>query len=139
MGFNDNIGFRQGTCYPWLLHDFDTRSELDVLELPLVIQDKCLIDILGCGREEWALDWAERIVDRVEAVGGLITLLWHPGTLARPLYENIYRRILQMLREKGAYFATMREVGRTWLSTARPITDASSKKLNEDARAGEMT
>ncbi len=120
LGFNDNIGFRQGTSYPWPLHDFDARGELDVLELPLVVQDKCLIDILGCGNEELALDWAERIIDRVEAVGGLLTLLWHPGTLARPLYENIYRCILQMLREKQAYFGTMREVGQTWLATAQP-------------------
>ncbi len=152
LGLNDNIGFRHGTCYPWLLHDFNSEpkkgpglicpngpegashklnlvpfsasnseTELDVLELPLAVQDKCLVDILGCGSEDLVMDCAERIIERVEAVGGVLTILWHPGTLGRPLYENTYRRILKMLREKKAHFGTMREIGEKWLARGKLI------------------
>ncbi|MFH1924093.1 MAG: polysaccharide deacetylase family protein [Planctomycetota bacterium] len=119
LGFNDNIGFRYGTSYPWSLHDLEADTELPVLELPLIIQDKCLATILGCGSEELAMEWASKIVERVRAVGGVLTVLWHPGFLGQQLYENVYRHILGMLFAEGAYFATMRQIAEIWLAQKR--------------------
>lgn len=114
LGFNDNIGFRCGTSYPWLLRDLESDTELEVLELPLVVQDKCLVRSLGCDSEELALDWVGRIIRRVKEVGGVFTLLWHAGSLGSPVYENVYRQILGMLFAEGACFATMRRIAEIW-------------------------
>jgi hypothetical protein len=114
IGFNDDIGFRYGTSYPWHLHDVRSGQQLNVLELPLVIQEKCLIRILGQGHKDEALDRATRLVQRVQAVGGLITLLWHPETIRWPLYVDVYRSLLVLLRENGAWFGTMAEVADWW-------------------------
>jgi len=116
LGFNDNIGFRCGTCYPWPLHDLQSNVELDVLELPLIIQDKCLVDVLACGSEELAMEWADRIIERVRAVGGVLTLLWHAGRLGQPLYEKVYRRILKRVCDTGGYFGTMADIARRWFA-----------------------
>jgi hypothetical protein len=128
LGYNDDVGFRHGTCYPWRLRDGSSARVLDVLELPLVIQEKCLVEVLGCGSAELAMAWAGRIVERVESVGGVLTLLWHPGTFSRPACAETYRRLLKSLHEKGAWFGTMGEIGRWW-SESRHVSSAA------DARA----
>lgn len=120
LGFNDNIGFRCGTCHPWFLRELESDVTLGVLELPLIIQDKCLIDTLGCGSEDLAMEWATHIIERVREVGGVFAILWHPGNLGRQRYENVYRRVLKLTYEKGAYFGTMREVRQHWLRGCKP-------------------
>ncbi|MEX0611875.1 MAG: polysaccharide deacetylase family protein [Pirellulales bacterium] len=114
VGFNDDIGFRYGTSLPWRLRDVRNDEPLDVLELPLVIQEKCLIRILAQGRKNEALERADRLIRRVRAVGGLLTLLWHPETIRFPIFVEVYRSLLASLRDQGAWFGTMAEVDDWW-------------------------
>jgi len=44
LGFNDNIGFRFGTCYPWHLYDLKAEKELPIMEIPLIIQDGAMLN-----------------------------------------------------------------------------------------------
>ena len=72
------------------------------------------------GSEDLAMEWAAHIIERVRAVGGVFAILWHPGNLGRKRYENVYRRILKLIFEKGAYFGTMREIRQLWLRAYEP-------------------
>jgi len=114
IGFNDDIGFRYGTAMPWKLRDTRDDRELQVIELPLVIQEKCLIRLIAEGNERVALQRANTIAKRVRDVGGVLTLLWHPVTIRQPLYVNIYRKILESLSDQGAWFGTMSEIANWW-------------------------
>ena len=35
LGFNDNVGFRFGTCYPYHLYDLKAEKQLPIMEIPL--------------------------------------------------------------------------------------------------------
>ena len=43
LGFNDNVGFRFGTCYPYHLYDLNAEKELPIMEIPLVIHDGAML------------------------------------------------------------------------------------------------
>ena len=114
LGFNDNIGFRFGTCYPWNLYDLENEKELDILEIPLIIQDGAIIKKMGLD-EQTALTYAKEIIRKVEEVSGVLTLLWHPDLIMTPKYFNIYKRILEYLSLKKPWFATISSLGDYWL------------------------
>lgn len=114
LGFNDDVGFRSGTCWPFELADWQSQSRVQVTELPLVIQDKCLTKIVGQGDAQRSLDLGMEIADRVEAVGGVLTLLWHPRLINDPLSMEVYHGLLDGLKRRGAWFGTMQEVGKWW-------------------------
>ena len=114
LGFNDEVGFRHGTSYPWRLWDRMAQENLQLLELPLAMQDKCLLRIVAKGSPEVALETATMLADRVAAVGGVLTLLWHPCTIRNEVYLNLYRELLLILRHRNAWFGTMAEVARWW-------------------------
>jgi len=47
----------------------------------------------------------------VEKVGGVLTLLWHPNQIINDDWWDLYLRILKYLKEKNAWFGSVREVG----------------------------
>jgi len=114
LGFNDNIGFRNGTSHPWFLPGPNAGRDSSVIELPLVIQDKGLLESLCLGVEECALEWTELLAERVRSVGGVLTLLWHPRILQEHGGAEQYERTLKLLERKGAWFGTMAMIGAFW-------------------------
>jgi peptidoglycan/xylan/chitin deacetylase (PgdA/CDA1 family) len=79
LGFNDNLGFRFGTCYPWRLYDLHAKAELPITEIPLIVQDGAMLNPTKGMRldEETAFQYVEQIAEAVERVGGVLTLLWY--------------------------------------------------------------
>lgn len=133
LGFNDNIGFRCETSYPWRLRDLNANELLNVLELPLVIQDKCLIEAIAGGSEDLAMECVERMADRVSQVGGVLTLLWHPRMLTNSTYVSVYQHALNHLKASGAWFGTMAEIGRWWLDVNCANTTPAPHHVSEGA------
>ncbi len=116
VGFNDNVGFRFGTCYPWLLSEPNGERLRPTLELPLIIQDKALIECCA-HNPSLALSLMELLISAVEEVGGVLTLLWHPCRIAQEHHFALYRHALGLLKNRNAYFGTMREIGTHWLNS----------------------
>ena len=114
IGFNDDIGFRTGSCWPQEICGDSISEGAGVLELPLIIQDKCLTRMLGLGDLQRSVESALDVAAKVEEVGGVLTLLWHPRLITDTLSMEVYRGLLQQLRERGAWFGTMAEVGSWW-------------------------
>lgn len=112
LGFNDNVGFRFGTCYPWRLYDLQAEEELPIVEAPLIIQDGAMFNPAKGMRldEDMAFQYVIQITEAVERVGGVLTLLWHPNAVINPSLWNIYLRSLEYLKEKNAWFGTVRDV-----------------------------
>jgi len=121
LGFNDNVGFRFGTCYPWRLYDLKAEKQLPIMEIPLIIQDGALLHPNKGLRldEETAFQYVVQIAEAVENVGGVLTLLWHPNSIIKPDWWNLYLRTLRYLQQKNVWFCSVREVGDYPYSAAR--------------------
>ena len=120
LGFNDNVGFRFGTSHPFSLYDLGAEEYLPILEVPLIVQDTALLgQTKGLRLDgETAFRYAVQMTDRVERVGGVLTLLWHPDKLVLPGWLELYARLLEHLRARNAWFAPVRQLGEWWNGNA---------------------
>ena len=116
LGFNDNVGFRFGTCYPWRLYDLKAEEELPIIETPLIIQDGAMVNPAKGMRldKDTAFEYIKQIAGAVEKVGGVLTLLWHSNSIIKPDWWNLYLRTLKYLQQKDPWFASVREIGQWW-------------------------
>jgi len=116
LGFNDNIGFRRGTSYPFYLYDINNNKKLDVLEIPLIIQDSAMfVKTKGMRIErEMALRYIYEIKERVKNTGGVLTVLWHPHEMRNEEYYLTFMDMIKMLKEDDPWFGTMSEIGEWW-------------------------
>jgi len=64
------------------------------MEIPLIIQDGAMLDKI----KEMRLD-------------GDTSFQWHPNSIIKADWWNLYLRFLKYLREKEAWFETVRGVG----------------------------
>lgn len=120
LGFNDNVGFRFGTCRPWQLHDPSTGQPVGVWEIPLIAQDTALLNPAKGLRLDvpTARSYIEQLIEAVQQVGGVFTLSFHPDGIHPvkcPGWFDLYRDVLAELKTRGAWFATLGELGRYWL------------------------
>jgi hypothetical protein len=100
LGYYDLIGFRAGIAGPFNPYDFETKEAMDLIEIPMIVMDGSLIDQYG--------ENAERVFEKhlkhLSVVGGLISLLFHPGIFNNPEYPEalgLYRRMLGRASEFG--------------------------------------
>ena len=113
LGFNQNVGFRFGTSYPWHLFDLERQVELNVLEIPLIIQDVSLIRNMRLSCDD-AMPYIRQLADTVARVGGVLTLLWHTDVIDDERYVDLYTRTLAYLKKQNAFFGSVREIGSRW-------------------------
>jgi len=109
LGFRDRIGFRYGTCFPF--HPLAEGNELPLLEIPLALMDITI----PMTEEGW--EGCRKIIEEVERRGGVLTVLWHPpvfNELEYPGAGEMYRRIIGLCQEKGAWITNSREVAGWW-------------------------
>jgi peptidoglycan/xylan/chitin deacetylase (PgdA/CDA1 family) len=123
LGFNDNIGFRFGTCYPWNLYDLKTEKQLPIVEIPLIIQDVAMLSSKKSMHmdSEMALDYITLLADRVKEVGGVLTLLWHPNEIINPEFEKVYTRSLDYLKRQNCWMTTVKEIGAWWQECSQEL------------------
>jgi peptidoglycan/xylan/chitin deacetylase (PgdA/CDA1 family) len=116
LGFNDNIGFRFGTCYPWHIYDLKAQKDLPIMEIPLIVQDGALLNPKKGLRldEENALEYVQNIAEVVKDVGGVLTLLWHTHGIMNRNWWNLYLKTLEYLRHQNVWFASIKEIGEWW-------------------------
>jgi peptidoglycan/xylan/chitin deacetylase (PgdA/CDA1 family) len=113
LGPKGDVGFRFGTSYPWRLYDINKGTELDIIEVPLIVQDTALFDskYSGMGPDD-AFERVKNITKEVKQVGGVLTINWHNN--ADEERWNFYKRLLRYLDDQDPWFATVREVGEWW-------------------------
>jgi len=116
LGFNDNLGFRFGTCYPWYLYDLKKDEDLQIMEIPIIVQDGAMLkENKGLRLDpEKAFQYVEMFTNQVKNVGGVLTLLWHPNYIPDPDYWELYLEVLEYLQQHNAWFASVREIGEFW-------------------------
>jgi hypothetical protein len=123
LGFNDNIGFRFGTCYPWNLYDLKADQKLPIVEIPLIVQDVAMLSPKKGLRLNWemALDYIVLMTERVKEVGGVLTLLWHTNEIINLESLRVYKKSLEYLKRQNCWMTTVRQVGDWWTQRSKTI------------------
>lgn len=94
------IGFRRGTCFPFLVTDVKGTS-CQVLELPLIIMDSAVG--ISAQPEE-----CFRLMDQVEKYRGVLTILWHTRNFCEKenrLLANLYEKLIIEAQARNAWIA----------------------------------
>ena len=103
LGYNDAIGFRNGT-----VQAFQIPGAAGVMELPLNIMDTALFypDRMNLNPEE-AWPKMDEILGQYDHFGGVMTVNWHFRSLApERLWKDVYLRLLNALKSRRVWFAT---------------------------------
>jgi hypothetical protein len=137
LGFNRDIGFRAGIAYPFRVwHQSDGRW-LGTLQIPLILQDGAILrsDNLDLNQEA-AFAVCRKIMDRVIETKGVVTLLWHPDTIAKPTWFKLYVQLLGYISEKNGWGASAKEIHDWWVGQG--LLEKLEQRLKglEDAKAG---
>ena len=96
VGFADHIGFKAGTCIPYRPWLFPLNRRADLLEIPLLVMDRTLLEYMSLSKGE-AIYSVKQMLDRCRMVGGVFTILWHNDSFLNPLYHDVYLGLLEHL------------------------------------------
>ena len=100
LTYDDEPGFRTGTCYNYSVYNFLTRKKLNLIEKPLIIMDKSLVFHHQELDQEGLLGMARDLIDQVKKYNGEFVILWHNNCFnAREWepYKGLYPSILDSL------------------------------------------
>ena len=118
VGTNDRLGFRLGLASPFHPPD-GSWAPLNLIELPLSLMDTTLWGYLKRTEEQGMADFLG-LLEKVEKVEGLFTLLWHQEAV-RMKGGRIYWRVLDELKSRGCFVGTGAEVASWWRARAVPL------------------
>lgn len=118
VGNRDRLGFRLGLCTPFHPPDSAWR-QMKMVELPLVLMDTTLWGYLRRSESEGEKDFLS-LLDQVDKVNGLMTLLWHQESV-RMKGGRIFSRLLAALAGRDCYVATGERMARWWVDRGRPL------------------
>jgi hypothetical protein len=74
MGYPDTVGFRAGTCTPFLFYDIDYEIQTPLLIHPYQLMDFSLLKFNSFLDKKESL---EKAITQVQQVGGVFTPVFH--------------------------------------------------------------
>jgi len=111
LGYNDCPGFRWGTSFPFLPFFLEENRNLDVLQIPLAIED------LPYFRSQEPFDQFVEMYENLEHIHGCLTLLWHHSVFNEhefPGWESEYLKILDYCKGHNAWIGSGRQIHEWW-------------------------
>jgi peptidoglycan/xylan/chitin deacetylase (PgdA/CDA1 family) len=116
LGYSETVGFRNGMCHPFNPFDLYENKEINIVEIPPVIMDLTLLRHMKLDLQRgW--DLCKRIIDTVESLNGVVTVIWHNesyNNAYRKNWEKIYSKILEYGYKKDAWMTSGKEICRWW-------------------------
>lgn len=96
MGFADHIGFRCGICWDYTVFNLKTRETLKLLERPLIVMDRTVLESYYMGLT-YDKAWQEISIlkKRCKMFNGNFTILWHNNSLVDEKERELYRSIVK--------------------------------------------
>jgi hypothetical protein len=115
LGFNRNVGFRASTSLPFRHFDIPTRRPLDLLEVPLVVQDAALLGSWGLDLDVARASEIVRVLfDTSLEVGCAITLVFHPDKLVHPDWLALYEWTLDYAVAQEGWLTSLDRLSAWW-------------------------
>lgn len=120
FGYYEMIGFRNGMCHPFQPYDLLQNEKINILEIP-----PCIVDItmFSYMRVDVVTAWnyVKNLIDRVEKLGGVLTILWHNWTFSFPVsYAGLIGKEWTALYEKILAYAYKKNA---WLTDGKSLSD----------------
>lgn len=101
FGAADRPGFRLGMAGVFRWFSRAENRQLKLIECPLLFMDGAVLGQWPDDPFRGILAW----VRHIEAIGGSVSLLFHPSYLSNPEFQSdatLYPRLLEVMRERGA-------------------------------------
>jgi hypothetical protein len=134
LGYNRNVGFRAGTSFPFFLGSGDPFWAVDVLEVPLVVQEAALFALNALELDErLAREVVTTLLERVAGVNGVFSFLVHPHSLLDERVASLYAWVLDRALDDGAWVASVADIEVWWRKRAN---DLASVLDRVDSEAG---
>ena len=98
LGYPEMEGFRCGTCHPFHPYDSTNKKEMKILEIPLIVMDRTLMNYRNM-KPKQAFDRMLEIFKRCFEVEGTFSLLWHNSSLLDECREwgDMYQSFIENL------------------------------------------
>jgi len=90
MGYHDTIGFRAGTCTPFLFYDMDFEIQTPLELHPFQVMDACLFQYKSLLDKQQQMSV---LIDTVKKVNGTLTFLFHNYTFGKSNTWNGFRTL----------------------------------------------
>ncbi|MHB0937008.1 MAG: polysaccharide deacetylase family protein [Armatimonadota bacterium] len=107
LGYSKIIGCRAGLAFPFFW------PEMDLLQIPLIIQDVGLLRNRPHGKLQQATARAEALIRRIAEVGGVVTLGWHTHPESPGAYA-CYRALLDLISDLNGWGCSAGELNAWW-------------------------
>lgn len=111
LGYADRVGLRGGKCLPFFPTDPLTGEQIQVLQVPLALMDRPLMR----SPDPWSE--ALRLINAVEAAGGVLTLDWHQrffNPWEPENHQEMYVRLVKECQRRGAWVVPIGRAVRWW-------------------------
>lgn len=109
LGFNSAVGFRAKTCMPFQMYDLLADAPIDLIQIPLAVQDAPLMRGM-CLSPEMIFARVVELMHYVADLGGVMTLLWHNNLHHDDEMFLVYSKILRYADEIGAWGCSAAEL-----------------------------
>lgn len=110
FGYHDMIGFRNGMCHPFVPFNLYTMKKINIVEIPLHIQDLTLWHMNLSPDDRWK--YIKNLMDVTMKCNGVLTILWHTWIFSLPTsyggvfgkeWTDLYIKILEYANQNGAW------------------------------------
>lgn len=116
-GYADMIGFRNGMCHPFVPYNRLSDQPIDILEIPLNLQDWTIGFVMKNNPEQ---TWfhAKHLLNSVQKNHGVLNILWHNWTFSYPTsigtvfgkqWTKLYEKILAYASDHNAWITNCKD------------------------------
>lgn len=91
MGYPDQIGFRAGTCTPFLFYDLDYEMQTPLLLLPAALPLECVINMNAKTVDSIKINTLKAMVEKV---GGMLVISCSNRTLSKSHWRNLLKKLI---------------------------------------------
>lgn len=109
LGFNRTIGFRCGTSLPFQMYDYIGDRPLGIFQVPLIIQDIALFEE-SSGDIDVMMGQIRELMDRVQAVNGVLCVLWHNNAAKDSALFRSYELMLGEANKRNAWGCSVKQL-----------------------------
>ncbi len=111
-GFNEKIGFRMGTCFPFTPDNLKNTSMQTFYEVPFVLMDYPWAN----SRENLNTNGTvlQQLANEILKCQGLLHILWHPSNLAETEFQPFWQELFQWLGNQTFYSDSLENIVDWW-------------------------
>ena len=131
LGFSENIGFRNGFCYPFYPYNIKKDNIYRFLEFPVNIMDISLQKKRYMNLSpQRALDRCVLLINHIKKFNGILNILWHNYFFTGYKYrewKGVFEKLLLKNIKNKSYFLKLKDYSRKRLGSVTKIMKKDKK------------